>query len=29
VDFAVRVLKSNGVISKEPQAKDMIDLRFQ
>ncbi|MGH8683558.1 MAG: ABC transporter substrate-binding protein [Burkholderiales bacterium] len=29
VNFAVRVLKSNGVIAKEPQARDMVDLRFQ
>jgi NitT/TauT family transport system substrate-binding protein len=29
VTFAVRVLKSNGVINQEPQAKDMVDLRFQ
>jgi len=29
VNFAVRVLRSNGVIPNEPQAKDMIDLRFQ
>ena len=28
VDFAVRVLKSNRVIDKEPSAKQMIDLRF-
>jgi NitT/TauT family transport system substrate-binding protein len=28
VDFAVRVLKSNRVIQKEPAAKQMIDLRF-
>jgi NitT/TauT family transport system substrate-binding protein len=29
VDFAVRVLKSNRVIQKEPKAQEMIDLRFQ
>ena len=29
VDFAVRVLKSNRVIDKEPKSGDMIDLRFQ
>ena len=29
VDFAVRVLKFNRVIQKEPKAADMIDLRFQ
>lgn len=29
VDFAIRVLKSNRVIEKEPKAKEMIDLRFQ
>jgi NitT/TauT family transport system substrate-binding protein len=28
VEFAVRVLKSNRVIEKEPAAKQMIDLRF-
>jgi NitT/TauT family transport system substrate-binding protein len=28
VDFAVRVLKSNRVIQKEPTAQEMIDLRF-
>jgi NitT/TauT family transport system substrate-binding protein len=28
VEFAVRVLKSNRVIEKEPTAKGMIDLRF-
>jgi NitT/TauT family transport system substrate-binding protein len=28
VDFAVRVLKSNRVIQKEPKAQEMIDLRF-
>jgi NitT/TauT family transport system substrate-binding protein len=28
VEFAVRVLKSNRVIEKEPTAKQMIDLRF-
>lgn len=28
-DFAVRVLKFNRVIQKEPKAKDMIDLGFQ
>ena len=29
VDFAVRVLKFNRVIQKEPKAQEMIDLRFQ
>ncbi|HEX5611702.1 MAG TPA: ABC transporter substrate-binding protein [Burkholderiales bacterium] len=29
VDFAVRVLKFNRVIQKEPKAAEMIDLRFQ
>ena len=29
VDFAVRVLKFNRVIQKEPKAADLIDLRFQ
>ena len=29
VDFAVRVLKFNRVIEKEPRAADMVDLRFQ
>ena len=29
VEFAIRVLKSNRVIEKEPKAADMIDLRFQ
>ena len=29
VDFAVRVLKQNRVIEKEPKAAEMIDLRFQ
>ena len=29
VDFAVRVLKSNRVIEKEPKAGDMVDLHFQ
>ena len=29
IDFAVKVLKSNRVIEKEPLAKEMIDLRFQ
>lgn len=29
VDFAVRVLKSNRVIDKEPKSGDMVDLRFQ
>jgi NitT/TauT family transport system substrate-binding protein len=29
IDFAVRVLKSNRVIEKEPSAKEMVDLRFQ
>ncbi|HUQ75857.1 MAG TPA: ABC transporter substrate-binding protein [Burkholderiales bacterium] len=29
VDFAVRVLKFNRVIDKEPKAADMVDLRFQ
>ncbi|HYN13108.1 MAG TPA: ABC transporter substrate-binding protein [Burkholderiales bacterium] len=29
IDFAVRVLKSNQVIEKEPKAAEMIDLRFQ
>src|SRR5947207_9689018 len=29
VDFAVRVLKSNRVIEKEPKAEEMVDLRFQ
>jgi NitT/TauT family transport system substrate-binding protein len=29
VDFAVRVLKSNRVIDKEPKSGDMIDLRYQ
>lgn len=29
IDFAVRVLKSNRVIEKEPKAAEMIDLRFQ
>jgi NitT/TauT family transport system substrate-binding protein len=29
VDFAVRVLKFNRVIEKEPKAQEMIDLRFQ
>jgi NitT/TauT family transport system substrate-binding protein len=28
VEFAIRVLKSNRVIEKEPTAKQMIDLRF-
>jgi NitT/TauT family transport system substrate-binding protein len=28
VDFAVRVLKFNRVIQKEPKAQEMIDLRF-
>lgn len=28
-DFAVRVLKFNRVIQKEPKAQEMIDLRFQ
>ena len=28
-DFAVKVLKFNRVIQKEPKAKEMIDLRFQ
>jgi NitT/TauT family transport system substrate-binding protein len=29
IEFAVRVLKSNRVIEKEPLAKEMVDLRFQ
>lgn len=29
IDFAVRVLKSNRVIEKEPKAAEMTDLRFQ
>jgi NitT/TauT family transport system substrate-binding protein len=29
IDFAVKVLRSNRVIEKEPSAKDMVDLRFQ
>src|SRR5436190_2314729 len=29
VDFAVRVLKSNRVIEKQPKAEEMVDLRFQ
>lgn len=29
VDFAIRVLKFNRVIQKEPKAQEMIDLRFQ
>ena len=29
VDFAVRVLKFNRVIQKEPKSQEMIDLRFQ
>jgi NitT/TauT family transport system substrate-binding protein len=29
VDFAVRVLKFNRVIQKEPKAQEMVDLRFQ
>lgn len=29
IEFAVRVLKSNRVIEKEPKAADMVDLRFQ
>ena len=29
VDFAVRVLKFNRVIQKEPKAAEMVDLRFQ
>ena len=29
VDFAVRVLKFNRVIQKEPKATEMVDLRFQ
>jgi NitT/TauT family transport system substrate-binding protein len=29
VSFAVQVLRSNNVIPNEPQAKNMIDLRFQ
>jgi NitT/TauT family transport system substrate-binding protein len=29
VEFAVRVLKFNRVIQKEPKAADMVDLRFQ
>jgi NitT/TauT family transport system substrate-binding protein len=29
VEFAVRVLKFNRVIEKEPKAQEMIDLRFQ
>jgi NitT/TauT family transport system substrate-binding protein len=29
VEFAVRVLKFNRVIQKEPKATEMVDLRFQ
>jgi len=29
IEFAVKVLKSNRVIDKEPSAKEMVDLRFQ
>jgi NitT/TauT family transport system substrate-binding protein len=29
VDFAVKVLKFNRVIQKEPKAAEMVDLRFQ
>jgi NitT/TauT family transport system substrate-binding protein len=29
IEFAVKVLKSNRVIEKEPVAKEMVDLRFQ
>jgi len=29
IDFAVRVLKFNRVIQKEPKAQDLVDLRFQ
>jgi NitT/TauT family transport system substrate-binding protein len=29
VDFAIRVLKFNRVIQKEPKSAELIDLKFQ